>query len=825
MLISKLHHSYQVHKESLQYLSHSERNQILLIDKWLNELLSFDQPHLVMSYLLEEIALLFRLAPMINPIGCTPELFSNLSNKLQHVIQLFPDAFKKDEVEECIWNLNHYRKTIEAYLGCLRESLSNDFAIIHRPPLSSESTKCHFDERSEEKSPHSFQQEISHSPRRIRNDNPELFVNALDQSPRDILQQWIDFLHSQNNPDADEYQQIANRWNRLIKPNIGIVHIPLLEHDNTGGELSEFYPFGKIASMHIVITQQNHKATSDHIALPKTISDAEQSNMRDELQRALDTARGSVKDFINGTIPKAVSLSVNFDESQFEYAGRSLGLGSAVCMMTLFSTMAFDWKYYLIDGSTVITGCIDENGNAIPIDDAQVKLKTETIFYSPYSHFIVPKENEAAAIATLNKLQEKYPTRSLEILPVRNVRDVMNHRQAVQLIPYTMREGASRKLRKYQKHIAIISSVLVFVMIGVYLLLGVDWDKNPAQILVQDNYYVIKNKHGTELWRTLFFATDEQLTIDKDEKARMLSKLTIINDLDQDGQNEVIIAHPGQKQNFADHLYCYNYDGTLRWQPKVGLAIETQEGNYRNQLGFAFNAIALIPADSLDGTRIVTLVCNQHYTCLVNTFDVHGQKLSEYLHLGSLTALLLFQEPKTLKYSILLGGMLNAYRQNVLIKLDPDAAKGVSLQMGKYSLIYPANTPAREMYYLMFPKPDIQDFLDEKNNYIVIMNIMSLTIVQLVTYYGVLKDQSKVKDNNACLTWNLDLETMRAIAVNTSTQFDNVHDFLRSKGRISSIRDAEYKQNLMNNILYWDGDKWVNKPTMNKRYVEALNKK
>ncbi len=34
---------------------------------------------------------------------------------------------------------------------------------------------CHFDKRSEEKSPHSIQKEISHSPRRIRNDNPELF--------------------------------------------------------------------------------------------------------------------------------------------------------------------------------------------------------------------------------------------------------------------------------------------------------------------------------------------------------------------------------------------------------------------------------------------------------------------------------------------------------------------------------------------------------------------------------------------------------------------------------------------------------------------------
>ncbi len=43
-------------------------------------------------------------------------------------------------------------------------------------PQSGLYKKCHFDERSEEKSPHSFQKEISHF---VRNDNPELIGHPL----------------------------------------------------------------------------------------------------------------------------------------------------------------------------------------------------------------------------------------------------------------------------------------------------------------------------------------------------------------------------------------------------------------------------------------------------------------------------------------------------------------------------------------------------------------------------------------------------------------------------------------------------------------------
>ncbi len=37
------------------------------------------------------------------------------------------------------------------------------------------------------KSPHSIQKEISHSPRRSRNDNPELFRQPCAKHPSDIL--------------------------------------------------------------------------------------------------------------------------------------------------------------------------------------------------------------------------------------------------------------------------------------------------------------------------------------------------------------------------------------------------------------------------------------------------------------------------------------------------------------------------------------------------------------------------------------------------------------------------------------------------------------
>jgi hypothetical protein len=67
--------------------------------------------------------------------------------------------------------------------------------------------------------------------------------------------------------------------------------------------------------------------------------------------------------------------------------------------------------------------------------------------------------------------------------------------------------------------------------------------------------------------------------------------------------------------------------------------------------------------------------------------------------------------------------------------------------------------------------------------------------------------------------------TMKCIVVQASDSFMKLHQRLEAEGKTKTIADAHYFEQLRQGVLYWDGEKFVHEPTMNKRYVEAMNTK
>jgi hypothetical protein len=58
--------------------------------------------------------------------------------------------------------------------------------------------------------------------------------------------------------------------------------------------------------------------------------------------------------------------------------------------------------------------------------------------------------------------------------------------------------------------------------------------------------------------------------------------------------------------------------------------------------------------------------------------------------------------------------------------------------------------------------------------------------------------------------------------LSTSTEFDNFYNNLIEEGKISPIKDWKvFEDSLRKEIKFWDGDKFVNYPTMNKYYLQA----
>jgi hypothetical protein len=64
---------------------------------------------------------------------------------------------------------------------------------------------------------------------------------------------------------------------------------------------------------------------------------------------------------------------------------------------------------------------------------------------------------------------------------------------------------------------------------------------------------------------------------------------------------------------------------------------------------------------------------------------------------------------------------------------------------------------------------------------------------------------------------------MKPVDFSTGDGYDWLADSLYNAGKIDKIPDYKYFINdYAKTIKYWNGDKFVNKPTMNKRYLEAV---
>ena len=68
---------------------------------------------------------------------------------------------------------------------------------------------------------------------------------------------------------------------------------------------------------------------------------------------------------------------------------------------------------------------------------------------------------------------------------------------------------------------------------------------------------------------------------------------------------------------------------------------------------------------------------------------------------------------------------------------------------------------------------------------------------------------------------SFDIASMKAVEVITSSAYDDLHALLLKKDAISSKLGRVYTQNLLDRIEYWDGDKYVNTPTRNRRYLKS----
>jgi hypothetical protein len=357
---------------------------------------------------------------------------------------------------------------------------------------------------------------------------------------------------------------------------------------------------------------------------------------------------------------------------------------------------------------------------------------------------------------------------------------------------------------------------MLLVIALAYVLFLVDFDTNPAQVTMLHNEFLVQNKNGKTLWKRKIGTDSHPMTDKQLERDGRLFFLSCVVDLDGDGNSEVLLGHPFGPPGFADSLYCYNSNGLRRWARYVGRPMITLENDYSHKLDFCVWGIAVLPADSTHGPRIVTTADNSYYTNVVNLFDADGKPLAEYVHLGKLLQPTVLWSDEVKKHLVYLAGITNDSLRPVLVALDPDRMSGAGPQHGRYTITWPRLDRAAEVYYVKFPRPALQDILN--NEMFSLAHISEPNERQLTLTIGHGFDpENRISPIELIYTFQRD--GMLPVSLHTNSRYDTVRDTMMAQGRLPALLPIEHTNDILSRVLYYNGERFVGTPTMNKRYL------
>ncbi len=340
-------------------------------------------------------------------------------------------------------------------------------------------------------------------------------------------------------------------------------------------------------------------------------------------------------------------------------------------------------------------------------------------------------------------------------------------------------------------------------------------DRNPFYLTKESAFIKVYNKSGEFLWQV--FAgdlPDEPLDSLMDFSINKNRKI-YLEDIDNDNKNELLITG-GNKSDVklfsSDTLYCFNYDGTLRWKTFP----ESKEFIYaphwrRTKWGIKyFNKVV-----TKNGVKLFLLALDRIYAgTVMSLIDPITGKILSSTYLAGHTVSLLIKDIDNDGFDEIIVGGFSTYKKPRIAILKTDYFMGVlpDFYSEKYNLI-----KGNALYFILLPNTELCEKLQTISNRFV------LDLFENKTYGGFTAVTSEIEINNKYygLMFAFDsLVTCRHISTNKQYT-DNYYKYFENK-IVSAPLDSITLENLKKEILYWDGDQFVKYPAKNKYWNQPF---
>ncbi|MBI4811289.1 MAG: hypothetical protein HY800_07620 [Ignavibacteriales bacterium] len=167
---------------------------------------------------------------------------------------------------------------------------------------------------------------------------------------------------------------------------------------------------------------------------------------------------------------------------------------------------------------------------------------------------------------------------------------------------------------------------------------------------------------------------------------------------------------------------------------------------------------------------------------------------------------------------IIAVGINNAFNNACVAILDSRYIIGHSPLINKYEIEkYPVG---KEIAYLQIPKTIIGKSITSSSTW---NNIDQIEVYENTKDFRifVIDFDTNGQQGKIQLTFDYNLDVIKVVG---NSFYDKIAEECYKSDQLNFPIDEKYFEEFIKEIRYWDGEKWVNHPTLNKRYLDPLAK-
>lgn len=345
--------------------------------------------------------------------------------------------------------------------------------------------------------------------------------------------------------------------------------------------------------------------------------------------------------------------------------------------------------------------------------------------------------------------------------------------------------------------------------------------QSPAYAKIENQVLKVFDTAGQLMWTKITPGipdVDIKTNIDRLEK-----KYLFLLDIDEDGVNELLLTGNGENDLYTtDTLYCFEHDGRLRWKAGPGRTITFGEvSKHKHSTLRMTDCITVRVGDSLK----LFVIAREGLFSLSKLFEIDpatGKEKQSYFNRGGAAFIDKIDLDADGEDEIIFSGINDSYNNAFAAIFDPKNINGYAPVTAQHLPLENVR-PGREKYYVLLPKSKIWELCGDQpyNN----VKMITHTGSNKFWIYTVERVQHSIPQIEQVQILYLFGEDMKVLDIAFGDNFIRANDWLLEQGMIKESLIPNSVAELKSKVLYWEGDKFVNTPTMNKHYKENSEEK